>query len=57
MFISHGSSDEVFPGRPNARAIVHELRKQGYHVEYRTYSGAHVLPADIMHEPMAWMAG
>lgn len=56
VFISHGSLDAIFPVGPNARAIVNELRKQGYQVEYREFLGAHVLPADIMHESMVWMA-
>lgn len=56
VFVSHGSLDAIFPVGPNARVIVNELRKQGYHVEYREFNGAHVLPADIMHESMVWMA-
>jgi predicted esterase len=56
LFVSHGSLDAIFPVGPNARAIVNELRKQGYQVEYREFSGAHVLPTDIMHESMLWMA-
>lgn len=56
VFVSHGSLDAIFPVGPNARAIVNELRKQGYEVEYREFLGAHVLPADIMHESMVWMA-
>lgn len=56
VFVSHGAMDAIFPVGPNARAIVNELRKQGYHVEYREFNGAHVLPADIRHESMAWLA-
>ncbi len=56
IFVSHGYLDPIFPIGPNARVIVNELRKQGYHVEYREFNGAHVLPADIMHESMVWMA-
>jgi len=56
VFISHGSLDAIFPVGPNARAIVNSLRKQGYDVEYREFVGAHVLPPEIMHESMAWMA-
>ncbi len=56
VFISHGALDAIFPVGPNARVIVNELRKQGYQVEYREFNGAHVLPADIMHESMVWMA-
>lgn len=56
VFVSHGNMDAIFPVGPNARVIVNELRKQGYHVEYREFNGGHALPADVMHESMAWMA-
>jgi predicted esterase len=56
VFVSHGIFDPIFPVGPNARVIVSELRKQGYHVEYREFNGAHALPADIMHESMVWLA-
>lgn len=56
VFISHGALDAIFLVGPTARAIVNELRKQGYQVEYREFAGGHALPPDIMHESMVWMA-
>lgn len=56
VLISHGLMDPLFPVGSKARAFVNELRKQGYTVDYREFAGGHVLPADIIHDSMGWMA-
>lgn len=54
---SHGTVDPVLPIGTTSREIVPALRNAGYVVEYREFLGEHLVPADVLHESMAWMAG
>jgi len=47
LFVSHGTSDLVFPIETTSRIIVPKLRAEGYTVEYREFAGGHGVPADI----------
>ncbi|MCW2580540.1 MAG: phospholipase [Blastococcus sp.] len=55
LFISHGDADDVLPVDRTSRAIVPELRDDGYDVTYREFSGPHTVPADIAREAVDWL--
>ena len=57
IFISHGTEDNVLPIDECSRRIVPELKRLGYTVTYREFSGRHTLPPEIAAEAMKWFMG
>ena len=47
IFISHGVNDQVLPIERCSRRIVPQLRRSGYKVDYREFSGGHSVPPDL----------
>ena len=50
VFISHGTEDTALPIDETSRHIVPQLRREGYDVRYREFSGGHVIPPAIARE-------
>jgi len=48
VYISHGREDPVLPIERCGRRIAVRLRSLGYAVDYREFSGGHVVPADMV---------
>jgi phospholipase/carboxylesterase len=47
VFISHGDADTVLPVDRCGRRLARELSRAGYDVDYREFSGGHVVPPDL----------
>jgi predicted esterase len=56
FFISHGVNDPILPIDRCSRYIVTDLRKRGYDVTFREFSGGHTVPADIARDGLQWVA-
>lgn len=56
VFISHGMSDEILPIDRCSRVIVPDLRKRGYDVTFREFSGGHEVPAAVAAEGLKWVS-
>jgi phospholipase/carboxylesterase len=54
LFISHGTRDRVLPIDVSSRAIVTDLRKDGYRIEYREFDGDHQIPRDVARDAVLW---
>jgi phospholipase/carboxylesterase len=50
VFVSHGDADDVLPIDRTSRRIVPALRRDGYDVTYREFSGPHSVPPEIARE-------
>jgi predicted esterase len=50
FFVSHGTSDPILPIDRCSRLIVPALRKAGYDVTFREFSGGHEVPEPIARE-------
>ena len=55
VFIAHGAVDRVLPIDVTSRLFVAGLRKNGYNVVFREFSGGHHLAPAISDEAMAWL--
>jgi phospholipase/carboxylesterase len=55
VFVSHGTGDRTFPIY-KGRAIVQQLRDEGYDVTYLEFDGGHEVPDTIAHEAFAWLS-
>jgi predicted esterase len=55
IFISHGTADQVLPISRCSRRVAPALQRAGYEVEYREFTGAHTVPADVAREAVGWM--
>jgi phospholipase/carboxylesterase len=55
LFIAHGAVDRVLPIDATSRLFVAGLRKNGYNVVFREFSGGHHLSPAISGEAMAWL--
>src|SRR3982074_1651370 len=55
LFIAHGAVDRVLPVDATSRLFVAGLRKNGYNVVFREFSGGHHLSPAISGEAMAWL--
>ena len=55
VFISHGTDDTILPIDNCSRVIVPELRKRGYDVTFREFTGEHEVPPAIAAEGMGWI--
>jgi predicted esterase len=57
IFVSHGRADTILPIDRCGRAVVADLRAQGYDVTFREFEGEHEVPPAIAAESLAWVAG
>ena len=55
VFVAHGAVDRVLPIDVTSRLFVAGLRKNGYNVVFRVFSGGHHLAPAISDEAMAWL--
>jgi predicted esterase len=55
-FVSHGTADPVLPIERTSRVIVPRLRRDGYDVTYREFSGGHAVPDEVRVQAGEWMA-
>ena len=54
IFISHGTGDPVLPIDRCSRRIVPALRRAGYDVQYKEFSGGHTVPPEVAKEALHW---
>ena len=52
IFVSHGTADNILPINQCSRVIVPALRRRGYDVTFREFSGGHEMPPDVAREGM-----
>ena len=57
IFISHGTNDQILPIDNCGRRLATELVSTGYDVEFREFTGPHMVPPDMARAAMRWMAG
>ena len=55
VFISHGVHDTVLPIDRCGRRVVHELRRDGYDVDYHEFDGPHTVPPEIAQGAVKWL--
>ena len=55
VFVSHGTDDHVLPIDATSRRGVPELRRRGYDVTYREFSGGHYVPPAMAREAVRWL--
>jgi phospholipase/carboxylesterase len=55
VYIAHGASDNVLPIATTSRIFVSQLRKNGYNVEFREFSGGHHLSRQVGDQAMSWL--
>jgi predicted esterase len=48
IFVSHGREDPVLPIERCGQRVAAALKESGYDVEYREFSGGHVVPAELI---------
>jgi predicted esterase len=48
IFLSHGRQDPVLPFERCGDRLAGALKQAGYDVEYRPFSGGHVVPSDLV---------
>jgi phospholipase/carboxylesterase len=56
IFVSHGTADTILPIDMCSRRIVPQLRRRGYDVNFREFSGGHEVPPAIATEAWSWLA-
>lgn len=55
VYIAHGLSDSVLPIASTSRIFVSSLRKNGYNVEFREFSGGHHVSRQVANQAMSWL--
>ena len=55
LFIAHGLTDNVLPITSTSRVFVTSLRKNGYNVEFREFSGGHHASPQVADQAMSWL--
>jgi phospholipase/carboxylesterase len=55
VYIAHGTGDNVLPIASTSRIFVSSLRKNGYNVEFREFSGSHHLSRQVADQAMVWL--
>ena len=55
VFIAHGTSDRVAPFATTRKVLVPSLRREGYAVTFRTFTGGHVVPAAVARAALQWL--
>ena len=56
VFVSHGTADNVLPIDRCSRVIVPGLKRRGYEVTYREFSGGHEVPPAVADEGLKFVA-
>jgi phospholipase/carboxylesterase len=56
IFISHGTDDQILPIDRCSRVIVPALKKRGYDVTFREFTGPHTVPPDVAKAALTWAA-
>ena len=56
VFVSHGTDDPVLPIGRTSRRIVPSLRRAGYDVDYREFSGGHTVPPQLARAALEQLA-
>ena len=57
IFVSHGVNDPILPIQQCSRVIVPFLEELGYAVDYREFTGGHVVPATLAHDAFTALVG
>jgi len=52
VYIAHGTADNVLPIASTSRILESSLRKNGYKVEFREFSGGHHLSHQVVDQAM-----
>src|SRR5262245_5555710 len=55
VYIAHGTADNVLPIASTSRIFVSSLRKNGYNVEFREFSGGHHVSRQVADQAMTWL--
>jgi phospholipase/carboxylesterase len=55
VYIAHGLTDNVLPIASTSRVFVSSLRKNGYNVEFREFSGGHHASRQVAAQAMSWL--
>jgi phospholipase/carboxylesterase len=55
VYIAHGTGDNVLPIASTSRVFVSSLRKNGYDVEFREFSGGHHVSRQVADQAMSWL--
>jgi phospholipase/carboxylesterase len=55
VYIAHGTGDNVLPIGSTSRVFVSALRKNGYNIEFREFSGGHHLSRPVADQAMSWL--
>jgi phospholipase/carboxylesterase len=55
VYIAHGVGDNVLSIGSTSRIFVSSLRKNGYNVEFREFSGGHHLSRQVADQAMTWL--
>ena len=55
VYIAHGTADNVLPIASMSRIFVSSLRKNGYKVEFREFSGGHHASRQVVDHAMSWL--
>ena len=55
VYIAHGTADNVLPIASTSRIFVSSLRKNGYKVEFREFSGGHHASRQVVDHAMSWL--
>jgi phospholipase/carboxylesterase len=55
VYIAHGTGDNVLPIGSTSRIFVSSLRKNGYNVEFREFSGGHHASRQVADQAMSWL--
>jgi phospholipase/carboxylesterase len=55
VYIAHGVGDNVLPIGSTSRVFASSLRKNGYKVEFREFSGGHHVSRQVADQAMSWL--
>jgi len=55
LLVTHGVRDAVLPIDRTSRRVVPVLQRAGYDVDYREFSGGHVVPPDLAAVAAEWL--
>lgn len=55
FFVSHGDEDQILPIDRCSDQLVPQLRRNGYAVTYRRFSGGHEVPEQVKAAAVAWL--
>ena len=55
VYIAHGIADNVLPIASTSRLFASQLRKNGYDVEFREFSGGHHVSRQVTDQAMSWL--